>query len=103
MGKSISISPKKELLDVVFIMSTAMIITFLLFYIDEGAYNFTWMNNVGNWIPFALYISGIVGGQVFINQLFLKKQNGKHKLLFTALFGVPLGILFTIAFLKGIH
>ena len=91
------------MLDVVFIMSTAMIITLFLFYIDEGAYNFAWMKNAGNWIPFALYISGIVGGQVFINQLLLKKQNGKHKLLFTALFGVPLGIVFTIAFIKGLH
>lgn len=103
MKGSISVSQKKESADVLFIFLSAMMITFMLFYIDEGAYNFKWMRDAGNWIPFVLYTSGMIGGQVFIHQLFLKKQSGKHKLVFTALLGIPLGILFTIAFLKGNH
>ena len=37
-------------------ISVAIIFTLLLFYMDEGYYDFRWMKKWGNWIVFLLYI-----------------------------------------------
>jgi hypothetical protein len=34
----------------------AFILTQVLFFIDEGFYDFRWMKSYGNWIVFALYV-----------------------------------------------
>jgi len=39
----------------------ALVITLFLFYIDEGFYDFRWMQNIGNWIVFLFYIAAIYG------------------------------------------
>jgi hypothetical protein len=45
----------------------SMLVTILLFYIDEGYYNFKWMQNWGNWVIFFIYCAII-----FIVQLVLR-------------------------------
>ena len=35
---------------------TSVALVLFLFYIDEGYYSCQWMDNVGNWIMFAVYL-----------------------------------------------
>ncbi|MBL7965881.1 MAG: hypothetical protein JNK09_02715 [Prolixibacteraceae bacterium] len=50
---------KDELAKFLFPLLIAITVTSMLFYIDEGFYNFKWMLNVGNWIVFFIYTAGI--------------------------------------------
>ncbi len=43
----------------IFPLLIAITITSVLFYIDEGFYNFKWMLNIGNWIVFLIYVAAI--------------------------------------------
>lgn len=40
---------------------TSVVITFFLFYIDEGYYNFKWMKDPGNWMALVIYVMLIWG------------------------------------------
>lgn len=40
-------------------ISSALLVSLMLFYIDEGYYDFRWMSNVGNWIAFVVY-AGVI-------------------------------------------
>lgn len=57
--KSQSITNKSESEKFLFPLLIAITITSILFYIDEGFYNFKWMLNIGNWIVFLMYIAAI--------------------------------------------
>ena len=50
---------KDELAKFLFPLLIAITVTSMLFYIDEGFYNFKWMLNIGNWIAFIIYIAAI--------------------------------------------
>jgi hypothetical protein len=45
----------------------AIIFTLFLFYIDEGYYDFRWMQRAGNWIPFVVYVAIIYGLYLFVS------------------------------------
>lgn len=57
--KSQSITNKSESAKFLFPLLIAVTITSILFYIDEGFYNFKWMLNIGNWIVFLIYVAAI--------------------------------------------
>lgn len=38
-------------------LTTAVLLTLFLCYIDEGHYNFKWMLNWDNWISFIIYVA----------------------------------------------
>ena len=72
------------------------LITFLilqfLFFIDEGFYNFQWMNSWMNWIVFSIYFSILLGIQVLMYlcaQLFGMKRN----LMMISTLGIGLGLI----------
>lgn len=71
----------------------AIIITLILFYIDEGFYNFRWMLNSGNWIAFLIYFSVIYGAQLLLT-LPLFRFAPKFILMVTRSVLIILGILF---------
>lgn len=50
---------KDELAKFLFPLLITITVTSMLFYIDEGFYNFKWMLNIGNWIAFIIYIAAI--------------------------------------------
>lgn len=50
---------KDEVAKFLFPLLIAITVTSMLFYIDEGFYNFKWMLNIGNWIAFIIYIAAI--------------------------------------------
>jgi hypothetical protein len=72
---------------------SAIGITLILFFIDEGYYNFNWMMNIGNWIAFLIYVTGLLVGQFLSNYFILRKYKGEKKTLLTTIIGIPIGIL----------
>jgi hypothetical protein len=74
----------------------AVVITMLLFFLDEGYYNFKWMSNVGNWIAFAVYVGVIFSFQLLFFKLLLKSYTGRAKTLLSAVGGAVLGFFIVI-------
>ncbi|NBV12910.1 MAG: hypothetical protein EBS07_02455 [Sphingobacteriia bacterium] len=70
----------------------AFVVTTLLFFIDDGYYNFNWTLHLSNRVFFVIYIIRIFLGQTLTEKFILKKYNGKNKTILTSLIGVPLGI-----------
>lgn len=67
-------------------ISVAIIFTFLLFYIDEGYYDFRWMKEWGNWIVFLLY----VGVMYVFQEIFFKLTKQK---IGAIIFGVSTALI----------
>ncbi|MBP7166455.1 MAG: hypothetical protein KBB64_02195, partial [Bacteroidia bacterium] len=44
----------------------AFVITNLLFFIDEGYYDFRWMKEAGNWFVFLVYVLIQFAGQLAV-------------------------------------
>lgn len=61
------------------LMTSAVLITLFLFYIDEGYYSFKWMQNAGNWIMFGVYASTFWLSQYFVSKFILRRQKGAKK------------------------
>jgi hypothetical protein len=69
----------------------AICIVTLLFYIDEGYYNFNWTKQFGNWIIFFVYALFLFLGQVFTYHVLLRKYVSKDKNILASIIGAPLG------------
>ncbi len=84
--------------DLTSFLGYSFVITFVLFFLDEGYYDFRWMMNVGNWAVFFLYVFGLFGGQFLVHRLV------KH-LKFTRwpkAFSVGLGSIIGFALVVGL-
>lgn len=79
---------------------SAIIITLVLLYIDEGYYNFSWMADIGNWIIGAVYAGIIAAIQIAIYKFVLFPLNGTVRTGLSIGIGifVALTILFIIMF-----
>jgi len=76
----------------------AILVTGLLFFIDEGYYDMRWVEDPGNWFIFFVYSGIILGGQLLIREFMFKKYNGWRRHLAVASVGIPLGIATAIGF-----
>lgn len=74
---------------------SAIIVTLVLLYIDEGYYNFSWMSNIGNWIVGSMYVAAIAAIQIAIYKLVLFPLKGNLR---TGL-SIGLGIFTTLTIL----
>jgi hypothetical protein len=83
--------PKKPSLFLINLL-VAFVVTTILFFIDDGYYNFNWTLHLLNWVFFVIYIVSIFLGQTLTEKFILKKYSGKNKTILTSLIGVPLGI-----------
>ena len=54
------------------LFASALLISFFLFFIDEGNYNLGWMTNPGNWLVFLIYLGLLFGTQLIIAWLLFK-------------------------------
>lgn len=63
----------------------ACVSTFYLFYIDEGYFNFKWMQNPGNWIAFVVYVSFFIFMQWIIKQTLLKQIGGFKQVILSSI------------------
>lgn len=78
---------------------TSVGLTLILFFIDEGYYNFNWMTNVGNWLMFVVYVGGIFLLQIIADQLLFKKLSTQLRVALSVLLGLPLGVCSVIGFI----
>ena len=62
---------KKDL--IVHLAFNSVVLTFLLAFIDEGAYNFSWMKDTSSWGAILIYFSMIYLTQLFLFKLALGK------------------------------
>lgn len=69
----------------------SILVILFLFYIDEGYYNFNWMQHLGNWIAFGFYLIAFSTGQLLCHQLILARYKGSNKITLTSVIGIPLG------------
>lgn len=62
--------------------SIALVVTFILCYIDEGYYNFQWMRDPSNWAGFMIYVTILTfifyGISFLINNLISVLRRSKH-------------------------
>ncbi|GAA0719580.1 hypothetical protein GCM10009430_18810 [Aquimarina litoralis] len=90
------ISKNKEL----FILgSSAILITLFLFFIDEGNYNFNWLEEPFVWVIFGIYAIPIFLGQLFIYKVFLKNSRSTKKIMLSIFGGSIIGITATVSIL----
>lgn len=81
----------------------ALIVTCILFYIDEGYYSMGSFKKPGNYIPFLLYAAGTWFGQFAVARLFYRNQSGFDKIMFNTFVGVPVGVALTVLFFIGLR
>lgn len=78
------------------LLISAIIITIFLFFIDEGYYDFRWMSDAGNWIPFFIYLVVIFILQLVFSDIILKKYHGKNKTILSILEGAVIGLILLV-------
>jgi hypothetical protein len=83
-------------------VAAAILIVGLLFWMDEGYYDFRWMRDPGNWLLFLLYCGGFVLGEYFLSKVLPQNIKGDMRTLLVIMIGIPVGFLFTMAGLFGI-
>lgn len=66
---------------VAYIVCCSMLITALLFFVDEGLYSFAWMLEPGGWLVFLIYtlILSTLFGMVALCFRFFLKRSEKSK------------------------
>ena len=87
---------KNERLNLLVPLVVSIVVVILLFFIDEGAYNFHWMLKPWNYYPFAVYVGGFMVGQLIVASFLFKKLNGLVGTVVVFLLGVPAGVLMSL-------
>ena len=84
----------------IILLTVAAIITMILFYIDEGYYNFNWMLDWGNWIVYLIYVAVIFAVEAAIYKLLSLIIKSKSTTILSATLGVmiALPLLFFVIF-----
>jgi hypothetical protein len=81
----------------------ALLVTLFLFYIDEGYYNFRWMmNDLRNWLWFAVYVAAIWGIQLLAGKYVYRKYAEWEKIILNVVLAVPAGVILVISLLIGL-
>lgn len=78
-----------------------LLITLVLFYIDEGYYDFRWMKQPGNWVPFFLYWGAMIFGEFLMHYMLPKNMSGTQRITLILLIGMPLGVLLLFLIVFG--
>lgn len=85
-----------------FPITSAIILTFMLFFVDEGYYDLRWMKSGYNWLIFSCFVGGFFVGQAIISTFFLKRTTGIGKKTLVMVLGLPLGVIFIIIFMYSV-
>ncbi len=77
---------------------SAIVATLVLFFLDEGYYDFRWMLDGGNWIAFMIYSCSLFLGQYTLN-LLMGRLHFKLKGVTVVSLGLALGLAFALFFI----
>jgi hypothetical protein len=97
MSKDSSSSIRQDIIPI----AVAIIVTFILFWMDEGYYDLRWMKNIAGWVMFLFYTGGLVLGELMVSSFLFAKQPVIRKTVLTVVAGIPLGLLFTALSIYG--
>lgn len=75
-------------------LASAFVITFFLFFIDEGYYDLRWMMSWGNWIVFMVYIVLLFPIQWAVSYFLFRRLEGWKAFLTLVAFGITVAFLF---------
>jgi hypothetical protein len=75
-------------------LASAFVITFFLFFIDEGYYDFRWMMSWGNWIVFVVYLVLLFPIQWAVAHFLFRRLEGWKAFLSLVVFGITATFLF---------
>ncbi|MFN3196120.1 MAG: hypothetical protein ACE364_09245 [Chlorobiota bacterium] len=84
-----------ELSTKVFLIYT-FLLTMLFGFIDEGYYNFSWINNIGNWIALSVYFTFIFGTIYLIHRVLTKKIEELGSLFIAIPVGTVVGFAISV-------
>lgn len=70
----------------------ALSTTMYLFYLDEGYFDFSWMNNVVNWVFYFIYSMLLFSGQLFLFYVILKHMPAVIRWHISVPFGMAIGL-----------
>ncbi len=90
-----AISAKDDMLAPLFM---TLLIVMILFYVDEGFYDFRWMADPGNWIVFCFYMAALYPIQFLITRFLFRKQKGVMKILLLTLSAIGFTIAMMVLF-----
>lgn len=85
--------------DLLIPLISSLIITLILFYMDEGYYNFKWMLSWGNWIPFVIYVAIFFAVQLFLNWLIFHRLLGWNNGFALSMLSLVAGLIFLLWFM----
>lgn len=84
------------------LLGTALIVTFFLYFIDEGRYSLEGLFTAGNMIAMGIYLIGLVLGLLLTAQLFAKRQAGPLRTALVLSTGTIIGIVIGLGLIMGI-
>ena len=79
---------------VIYFLSTVVVVN-ILFFIDEGYYDFRWMADLGNWLAFAIYFAVLFLAQFGLDRL-LSAIKTPAKVSISIVIGSMAGLLFLV-------
>ena len=77
----------------------ALLITLVLFYIDEGRYTLEGLEQPGNIVAMSFYLAGLLVGLFVMNALFERWRPGAGRTALVLGLGTVVGITLTILFI----
>ena len=81
----------------------ALLITLLLFYIDEGNYSFENITQPSNIVALSFYFLGMMLTQSISLAVAERYVERSKAVLTSIIIGIPVGIIATILFFYGLH
>lgn len=90
------LTKKQSFSPVVFI--SPLLVVMLLFFIDEGYYDFRWMRQSANWLVFIVYYSGFLVTHYFAFRFFKNKYSGAELRWLVCGVGIPSGLFLVLGF-----
>ncbi|MBL7945812.1 MAG: hypothetical protein JNN32_07065 [Flavobacteriales bacterium] len=81
---------------------TAVFVTLLLYFIDEGRYSLEGLLTVGNGIAMGIYLLGLLLGLALMAQLFAKRHPSPVRTVLVLSLGTVVGFVFGLLLMMGV-
>lgn len=84
------------------LFTTALVVTLLLYFIDEGRYSLEGLLTVGNGIAMGIYLLGMLLGLALMAQIFAKRHPSPARTLLVLSLGTVVGFVFGLLLMMGV-
>ena len=84
------------------LFTTALLVTLLLYFIDEGRYSVEGLLTVGNGIAMGIYLLGMLLGLALMAQVFAKRHPSPARTLLVLSLGTVVGFVFGLLLMMGV-